>query len=367
MRVERLPLLAAGMVSMILAAWGGLHRVGLSFADGLPHISSAHGPLMVCGFLGTVICLERAVGLGEKLAYGAPVLAALGALSLLFGVAASTSGLVLSLAGVALLACYAVVVVRQPALFNFVMALGSLFWLVGNLFWLSGWPVPLVVPAWVAFLVLTVAGERLELTRLQRPVPGSRALFIAASATLVLGVLLTMGMGMLRAWSGSWPDLAARVNGLGLAMLGAWLLRFDIARRTIKGSGLVKFTAACLLAGHVWLLVGGLVQGVVGATVAGPLYDAWLHAVLVGFIFSMIFGHAPIIFPAVLGAPVPFHRSFYAHLGLLQVGLLARVSGDLLDLHALRQTGSFLNALALLVFAVSTGLAAVRGARAEEA
>jgi len=35
-------------------------------------------------------------------------------------------------------------------------------------------------------------------------------------------------------------------------------------------------------------------------------YDAFLHAVLLGFVFAMIFGHAPIIFPAVLGIRIPF-------------------------------------------------------------
>jgi hypothetical protein len=30
----------------------------------------------------------------------------------------------------------------------------------------------------------------------------------------------------------------------------------------------------------------------------------------VGFVFSMIFGHAPVIFSAVLGVAIPFRRLF---------------------------------------------------------
>jgi hypothetical protein len=44
-----------------------------------------HGPLMVCGFLGTVIGLERAVGSGKGWAYAAPVLTGGEALLLALG------------------------------------------------------------------------------------------------------------------------------------------------------------------------------------------------------------------------------------------------------------------------------------------
>ena len=73
-KYARLPLLALAMFSLVAALWAGLLRLGL----GLPAIQSglyaAHGPLMVSGFLGTLISLERAVALGEGWAYGAPAL-----------------------------------------------------------------------------------------------------------------------------------------------------------------------------------------------------------------------------------------------------------------------------------------------------
>jgi hypothetical protein len=109
----------------------------------------------------------------------------------------------------------------------------------------------------------------------------------------------------------------------------AWLLRYDIARRTIRQSGLARFTAACLLSGYAWLGVGGALALAHSGEFSGPVYDAALHSVLAGFVFAMIFGHAPIIFPAVLGGRAVFHRRFYAHLFLLQASVALRVAGDL--------------------------------------
>ena len=87
-----------------------------------------------------------------------------------------------------------------------------------------------------------------------------------------------------------------------------------------------------------------------GALYAGPYYDAALHAVFVGFVISMIFGHAPIIFPAILGAPINFRPFFYIHFLLLHVSLLIRVAGDLTNQFEARRLGGILNEVAILVF-----------------
>ena len=44
-----------------------------------------------------------------------------------------------------------------------------------------------------------------------------------------------------------------------------------------------------------------------------------------GFVFSMVFGHAPVILPAVLRVKLPYHSTLYAPLVLLHASLLARV------------------------------------------
>ncbi len=60
------------------------------------------------------------------------------------------------------------VVKLQKVTFTLVMSLGALAWLVGNILWRADWPVNRVIPWWIAFLALTIVGERLDLSRFQR-------------------------------------------------------------------------------------------------------------------------------------------------------------------------------------------------------
>ena len=60
----RLPLIALGVLSLLGALGGGLVRLGWPLPT-TPGLVAFHGPLMVAGFLGTVIGLERAVALGR--------------------------------------------------------------------------------------------------------------------------------------------------------------------------------------------------------------------------------------------------------------------------------------------------------------
>jgi hypothetical protein len=147
--------------------------------------------------------------------------------------------------------------------------------------------------------------------------------------------------------------------------LTAWLLRYDISRRTVRQSGLTRFTAACLLSGYVWLGIGGLLALRFGGVLAGPRYDAMLHSIFLGFVFAMIFGHAPIIFPAVLGLPIAFRSAFYVHLVLLHLSLALRIVGDLLLWLPARQWGGLLNVVVVLLFLVNTAYAARHPATGE--
>lgn len=62
--MPRLPFLMLGAVSLLTGLAAGLARLGWN----LPSLAWAdiHGPLMVCGFFGTVIGLERAVALNRR-------------------------------------------------------------------------------------------------------------------------------------------------------------------------------------------------------------------------------------------------------------------------------------------------------------
>jgi len=111
----------------------------------------------------------------------------------------------------------------------------------------------------------------------------------------------------------------------------------------------------CLLSGYVWLGVAGAIALATGASTPGPVYDALLHAVFLGFVVAMIFGHAPIVFPAILGKPLPFRSTFYVHLAILHVSVALRLIGDLVEsLARARAWGGLLNAVALLIFVMNS-------------
>ena len=79
-----------------------------------------------------------------------------------------------------------------------------------------------------------------------------------------------------------------------------------------------------------------------------------LHSIFLGFVFSMIFGHAPVIIPAVLRIAVPYRPRFYAYLILLHGSLLLRVVGDLTLQPDLRRWGGLFNVVAVLLFLALT-------------
>lgn len=345
---ERVPLLALGMIALVAALWGGLVRLGWQL-PGAGNLALLHGPLMVSGFLGTVIGLERAVACGRPWAYAAPLLAGLGAAGLIAGIPHWPGALLMTASSAVIIAVFVLALRSHRALYTQIMAAGALAWLTGNLLWSAGQPLFTVVYWWLAFLVLTILGERLELNRLLPPARRVRLSFVAALAVFVAGVLPTFAA----------PDLGARLAGAGAIALTAWLLRFDIARHTIHQTGLVRFVAACLIIGYLWLGIGGAILLTAGHTAAGPVYDAVLHALFVGFVFSMIFAHAPIIFPAILGVVIDYRPRFYLHVALLHFALIARVAGDLGGWMALREWGGLLNAVAIVLFLANT-VSAVR-------
>ena len=346
----RVPLLLLAFVSLFLGMAAGLVRLGWRLP--VENLAALHGPLMASGFFGTVISLERAVALGRRWTYAAPLLSGLAVLASILGAPAAAAPALAAAGSAVMLAGSVEIYRRQRELFTLTLCLGAASWVVGNLFWLGGYPIYAVAPWWIAFLVLTIAGERLELSRLLPPSPAAKRVFGALLALLLGGVALSPIM----------RPAGTVALGTALAGLALWLMRQDVARRTVKTSGLPRFIAVCLLSGYVWLAIGGstiLVLG--GLAPGGPGYDAALHTVLLGFVFSMVFGHAPIILPAVLRVAVPYSPYFYAPLALLHASLVIRLTGDWMALPQWRAWGGALNGLALLAFVLGTIAAVIAG------
>lgn len=354
--VARAPLLALGFVALVVGIAGGLVRLG--FALPAPAAGVAwHGAFMASAFFGTLIALERAVAIGRVWAYGAPAASGAGGIVLLTGDARAAFALLVLGAALLMLASLAIYL-RQRALHTAVLLLGATALLVANVALAAGTVPDAIVPCWIAFLVLTIGGERLELCRLA-PVPrGARRAFGALAA----GVLASAWLAL---W---WFDVCLRINGVLLVAMGLWLIRYDIATRTVRTRGLTRYIALCLLAGYAWLVLAGVVLAatpfLAGAT---QWWDAALHAVFLGFVFSMVFGHAPVIVPAVLRAGLPYRSVLYLPLGLLHASVALRVAGDFGAGELIRDWGGAGNALAIAVFVVTAAALALGAGRVRRA
>jgi hypothetical protein len=306
---------------------------------GMPAMAEFHGALMISGFLGTLISLERAVAIGRWWAYAAPALSALAALALIAG-APSFAAIAFLAAGFALTVDSIAVVARQPALFTVMLAVAAACWGVGTIEWISGRGMADVAGWWLAFLVLTIAAERLELSRFLAPPRSSQATFAFAASLLVVGAV-----------RGEFAAALAPFSGFGLLAVTAWLANHDIAIRTVRQSGQTRFSAACMLAGYLWLGAAGFLLILAPPGSMAFAYDAVVHAITIGFVLSMIFGHAAIILPAVTGLRVRYTAAVYVSLALLHLSVFIRIGADLFEWIGLRAVSGPVTIIALAGYA----------------
>lgn len=309
-----------------------------------------HGMLMTLGFVGAFIALERAVALRRRTGYLAPAGLAAGAL-LLLAPHLRIAGTVLLVAGsAALVVVYIGLWRRRYDQAVLVQALGAVLATGAAIGALGGVPVESLVPWLAGFLVLTVAGERLELARLRMPAAAERVL-VSLAASVACSALVAL----------LWPAFTF-CFGIALGGVAVWLVRYDVARHTVRAVEPARFMARAMLAGQAWLGVAAAVWLVADTTDgSSPAYDASAHAVFLGFTMSMVMAHAPVILPAVAAVPLAFHRGMYLPLLLLHVGLVVRLwLGDALGIRAAWQAGGVLTVLALLGFLLTAGWSLTR-------
>ncbi|MBG7618887.1 hypothetical protein I5R65_05375 [Herbaspirillum sp. AP02] len=338
------------------AGLGGLLRAGalppLPYVDPLiGRAAGQHATLMLSVFLGSVIAIERAVAVRLRWAYLAPLCSVAHGV-LLLGADDQLAFLWAPGFGVASSLCFVAVsgllLARQPMAHTVLMSMASLAWLGGNMVFAWQRDANVALLWWFAFVVLTITAERLEMSRLLPRHPVSRPLLL--STVLCLLTALVAALADLRQ---GWL-----LFGMALLVLAGWLAAFDVARRTIRAGGLSRYMAVCLLSGYGWLAVSGF--GWVGLGLAWEahpagglaLRDLALHALGLGFIWSMVMAHAPVILPAVARVKVLYGPWFYGPLLLMHASLLLRCAGGWW--HAdLRALGASLNAIAITSFALT--------------
>jgi hypothetical protein len=335
-------LLLPGAVALLAGLDAALVLLGLPAPVRIERLPQVHGVLLVLGFVGTLVALERAVALGRAWGFAAPAGLGAGALLLVSPLPTAVGGWAMVVGAGVLGGVYVPLWRRQPAGAVAVQALGAVLATGAALLWVGGVPVPRLLPWLAGFLVLTIVGERLELARVGVLAPRAEGLAVGLAAAVAAGALAAL----------LWPSAGHPLLGAALIGLAGWLLRYDIARHTVRSTGLPRFMAGCLLAGYGWLGVAGSVWLLVGPVPAGRDYDAVVHAVFLGFVLSMVMAHAPVILPAVLRRPLPYRPAMVVPAVLLHVSLAARVVlGDVRGIELAWQLGGVLNIVAVLLFA----------------
>ena len=330
-------LLTATAILAVAGLYGGLVRIGapLPYSAGPADL---HGLIMMQGVFGTLVPLERAVALRNPIWFSAPVLSILATAALLAGLPPVMALTGYVAAGLIFVGMSGYVLRLQPTAFNVALLLGAGALLMASIQVLvQAGAITSALPWWLAYLVLTISGERLELSRLIGQSPLAVAVFFTASAALLPGCVGGL--------DNSWATMSFAA---GLLAMAGWLWRHDIARHTIRMRGQTRFMAAAILCGHAWLAVAGLLAIDLIPTAAG--LDALIHAITIGFAMSMILGHALIILPAVATVRIGYTPWMFAPLALLQLAVGWRIVADWLFLDW-RWTSGVLTILALAGFA----------------
>src|SRR5262245_945026 len=150
-RCGRFVLIALAGVSLLFGLWAGTLRLGWALPAPSESLIVHHGPLMIIGFRGTLIGLDRAVALGRLWPYGIPVLSGVSAVSALVGLPVQLSAPAGVAASLLLTAVFFALYRQYPSEHFVIMGLSAFAWLVGNIIWFENCPLFHVVPWWAGF------------------------------------------------------------------------------------------------------------------------------------------------------------------------------------------------------------------------
>ncbi len=361
LNVSRLPFVMLAMMCLLLGLWTGLIRIGWDFSlhslwtvgggpwSMMPTLTMHHGAIMVGGFLGTLISLEKVIPLKKKWLFSIPLLSAS---SIVFFALhqPAISFIFLILSGAGLILVFLQYFRKDKSLIYILMLAGSVCWFVGNVLLLTRDLYPLAFPWWFGFILFIIIAERLELMKFLPVTENKKKVLI-----LLLILLLT---GILFSFQGIWKG----ISGLALMAISVWLMRYDIIGISTRKEGLPRFIAVALLSGYFSMLLTGVFFIILDDQLLA--YDIFVHTFFLGFVFSMIFAHGPIILPGVLGISVkPYHKILYGWLLILHISWMARVWADIFLAFDIRKVSGILSALAILGYFATVAILTTLGQR----
>lgn len=331
------------ILTLLMAIWGGWIRIGFPFP--LTITAVQHGSLMVNGFLGSVIFLERAVTFRNKRILLLPLVNVLGIIPALLGFNEIVQ--LIHIAGsLGFVIMCAYFIYRHKEQYYYVFFAGAFALLTGNLLLYNTQLFPAAVTWWMVFLLFTIVAERLELTRFLPLLRSRQNLLMVVLAFTMISSFIPFH------WNGN------ILLALAFAAVAAWLLKYDMAFKSVRAKGAHRYSGLLLIVGYCWLFITAAFLVLQRKLSYG--YDAALHSFFIGFVFSMIFSHAPIILPAVARLPVKIYRpQLYYWFALLQLSLVVRIIADVAGVPVLRKYSGFSNGVAMLLFFATIAVTAV--------
>lgn len=291
---------------------------------------------MTGSFLGTVILIERIVALKRKWLFAFPIVN-VSSLIFFYSELNSLAFSCLIIGSTGLFYAFFLINKQHSDLPHQVMWIGAGAWFIGNAHLFIFQLYAHSILWWMAFLLLTIVGERLELSRFLPLSQFKRYLLVFFLALFVISCIIPFHLG------------GQMLTGGTIILIAIWLLVFDMVRYSIKKPGIHRFSAFTLICGYVWLVLSGLFYLLDPTGII--TYDALIHSFFLGFVFSMIFAHAPIILPGVLKLGFkPYHRILYVWVMLFELSLGIRIVGGILTIPAWKQYGGMVNGLVILFF-----------------
>src|SRR3972149_11731547 len=116
----------------------------------------------------------------------------MGALALIVGVPSLFVKMLMTLSSTGLVFLLVVIFYPHLALHAIAIMLGAFCWYIGNGLWLLGLPFYKIALWWIGFLTLTIAGERLEISRVLLISKKTKLVFILAVVVFIGGSLLAI-------------------------------------------------------------------------------------------------------------------------------------------------------------------------------
>lgn len=342
-----IPLLILAMINLVIGVIIGLYRSGWQIDFLRDDLISWHGPIMTGGFLGTVIILERAIAIRKKWAFIGVIFSGLSVIFFLLGINQLISKSLILLSSLNLIIIYLYALRIDKELHIYTQITGAFFWLIGNILWIYEYYFSHISLWWIAFLLFTISGERLELSKLKQFSNISKNIFISSILLTIISLFSTFYSF----------NIGSRLLGISFLIFMIWFFKYDIAINMLRNKSLTKFIAICIINGYSWLGISSIIILIKGESIIGNFfYDSFLHSFFLGFVISMIFGHAPIIFPAILRIKINYNPVFYTHLILLNISLIIRIFAGTNNLFELLKLSTMLNSITFLLFVLNTAI-----------